>query len=83
MATKDDFDHIQDLVEHVCGSNTETDDRSANMAKVNAETLGLTLATHVAGGTDHSQDTAIAAASADQPPLSGPSQIAVVVKWNL
>ncbi|CAJ1332970.1 unnamed protein product [Effrenium voratum] len=33
----DDFDHIQDLVEHVCGSNTETDDRSANMAKVNAE----------------------------------------------
>lgn len=39
-ALEDDFDHIQELVEHVCRSNQSGDSRSANLAKVSAEILG-------------------------------------------
>ena len=41
--SEDDFDHIQDLVEHVCRSQTG-DSRSANLAKVNAEILVINFA---------------------------------------
>lgn len=37
---QDDFDHIQELVEHVCRNQKAVDSRNCNLAKVSAELLG-------------------------------------------